>query len=100
VGLTDAARQEAHRSAVGAVSYPSALRRQRSPQEGLLLIYPISRFSEPRHEASGGRSGKQRLFDDPSKGRTVVGIVVSLPHSDSAAARGQYVVGSAGAAPV
>lgn len=104
VGLTDHDREEARRFAedgIG-VGYPLALRQRRSPQEGLLLIYPISRFSRPKPNDSGENpegGGKQKLFDNPQRGRTVIGIAVSFPHSNSQAAAGQYVVGSAGAAP-
>lgn len=103
VGLDDAARAAARASVAGLdISYPLGLRRQRSPEEGLLLIYPISRYSKPKPPRAGdaeAREGKQPLFADPSKGRTVIGIAASLPHSDSSAAAGEYVVGSAGPAP-
>jgi Z1 domain len=104
--LPDAARaaaQEAAGNKPGA--YPPALRAQRSPQQGLLLLYPISRFSRPR-EAAGkpgaqktAASNKQALFENPSKGVTVIGLAVSLPVSTSPAATQGYVVGDAGPAP-
>ena len=76
---------------------------QRDPKEGLLLIYPISAHSQPKTTAQGtnGEPGKQPLFDDRSRhGATVIGIAASFPHSDSEAATGGYVVGSAGPAPL
>lgn len=104
VGLSDEDRARARASAIGEISYPAALRRQRSPQEGLLLIYPISRFSTPKPssaaKALASEDGKQPLFPDPGRGRTVIGVATSLPYSESDAARGEYVVGSAGPAPI
>ena len=59
-----------------------AFRAQRNLEEGLLLIYPISRYSQPRR---GRNVQRQPLFDDPELGVTVVGYALSFPHSDSAA---------------
>jgi hypothetical protein len=86
-------------------SYPRALRERRSREEGLLLIYPISQYSKPHLRAGKGgeppraSDGKQNLFVDPDRGCSVIGIAASLPDSTSEAALGEYVVGSAGAAP-
>ena len=66
-----------------------AFRAQRDPEEGLLLIYPISRYSKPR---PSGNTRRQALFDDPEQGVTVVGYAVSFPLSDSAATV-EYVAG-------
>lgn len=92
-----AAAQDAARVQKGV--YPLVLRAQRSPQQGLLLLYPISRASTPKVEAQeGAEDGKRALFP-PGKGITVIGLAVSLPDSTSDAATGEYVVGSAGPAP-
>jgi hypothetical protein len=58
-----------------------AYRSKRSPQEGLLLIYPISANSIP------GRNAKNRiqLFDDGADRRTLLGYAVSFPFSTSPA---------------
>jgi hypothetical protein len=58
-----------------------AYRSKRSPQEGLLLIYPISGNSIP------GRNAKNRiqLFPEGANRRTVLGYAVSFPFSDSPA---------------
>jgi hypothetical protein len=70
----------------------AALRAKRDKREGLLLIYPISKFSSPR-----GRPGNRLpLFDDVSRdGVTVIGLALVFPASDSAATI-EYVVGSVG----
>jgi hypothetical protein len=106
LGLTDEDRTLAgnYTDQTG-VRYPVSLRRQRSPQEGLLLIYPISRLSYPAEKAGESEEeraerGKQRLFDNPERdGVTVIGVAVSLPNSQTESTI-SYVVGSAGAAPI
>lgn len=71
--------------------YGDALRAQRDKEEGLLLVYPISRYSGPRP-----RSTRRPLFDDPDRaGCTVVGLAIVFPASASAATV-VYVVGSVG----
>jgi len=58
-----------------------AYRSKRDPQEGLLLIYPISKNSV------AGRNAKNRipLFEDSEERRTVIGYAVSFPFSRSPA---------------
>jgi hypothetical protein len=95
IGLSDvqlaAARAETQRTG----NFPAALRRQRSPQQGLLLLYPISPYSQPRNE----EGNRLPLFDDPEcDGCTVLGISVVFPVSGSAATI-EYVVGSVGPIP-
>ncbi len=68
-----------------------ALRAQRHPQEGLLLVYPVSRFSQPDARSKN----RVALFDDPTHGCTVVGLALSFPPSMSAATV-EYKVGPAG----
>lgn len=69
--------------------YPTwahAQRAQRSAQEGLLLIYPISRYSEPRKSNDPSKpSLRLPLFEDPGQGVTVIGYALSFPYSESAA---------------
>jgi hypothetical protein len=93
VGLTEqqlaAARAQAAEEVGG---FPLALRRQRSPRQGLLLLYPISPNSRPRNN----EGNRLRLFDNPERdGCTVLGIAIVFPVSDSAATI-EYVVGSVG----
>jgi Z1 domain len=66
---------------------------QRPAERGLLVVYPISRFSLPRGREQGSRV---RLFDDPEgDGETVIGCAVAFPPSISEATR-EYISGSAG----
>ena len=70
------------------LSYSHLLREQRSKEEGLLLLYPVSPYSRP--------SGKGRpIFEHPDGKPTVLGIAISFPASESAATI-EYVVGSVG----
>ncbi len=91
VGIEAAAVAHAREySVTNDISYALSLRRQRSPDEGLLLIYPISRHSRPL------RGDGHPLFDNLERdGETVIGIAMAFPFSDSEATV-RYVVGSAG----
>jgi len=76
-----------------------AARYVREPAEGLLLIYPISRYSGQELEPVGAR---RPLFDDPREAdvRDVVGIAISFPRAeDSQAIRGSYTIGTVGWSP-
>lgn len=70
-----------------------AVRAQRSREEGLLLIYPISRYSQPRRSKSSNKPQmRMALFDDPERGATVVGYALSFPYSQSPASV-EYISG-------
>lgn len=75
--------------------YPTrahAIRHQRPQEEGLLLIYPISKYSQPRPAPANKQQRRQPLFDDPEEGANVVGYALSFPYSDSAATV-EYIAG-------
>jgi hypothetical protein len=93
VGLADDVRRRARSAArsVPDLTVGEALRAERSPREGLLLLYPVSRHSTPR----AGSTGRVPLFDRPEEGRTVVGVALAFPASGSDATLA-YVQGSAG----
>lgn len=64
--------------------YPTrgkAYRSKRCPQEGLLLIYPISGNSIPGANARN----RVRLFSEDEERRTVIGYAISFPFSRSPA---------------
>lgn len=92
IGLTDEdilrARQE-----FGDEKYErirDALLAQRTSEEGLLVLYPISRYSLPRPASST----RLALFDDPHQGgETVIGVALGFPPSASEATI-EYVAGS------
>ncbi len=66
----------------------------RPPQEGLLLIYPVSRSSG--HERPP-RQSRRPMYEDPSNPlcRDVICFAISFPKSDRAQVlRGEYVVGT------
>ena len=60
--------------------FGSALRHQRRPTEGLLCIYPISKFSK----AKESNKNRRDLFDDPAKGVPVIGLSLLFPPSEKA----------------
>ncbi|MGI5246639.1 Z1 domain-containing protein [Dactylosporangium sp. CA-139066] len=101
IGLTDVDRKwAAEMTEASDVSYPVALRHRRPATEGLLLLYPISKYSRPRETDAppSERKGppKQNLFENPDeRGGTVIGMAISFPASESPATI-RYVVGSAG----
>lgn len=92
IGLSD----EQIASARGAVAEErfekirQALLAERDPAEGLVVVYPISRWSRPRP----GSADRLDLFDDPERGgQDVIGIALGFPPSDSGATI-EYVAGS------
>lgn len=72
-----------------------AARRARSPGKGLLLIYPISRFSGARPEK---RSNRQALYDGPNANgsRDLIALALSFPDSPTAQSVEAYLEGSVG----
>ncbi len=92
VGLTDAQIDRARAAARD--EWPTlghALRAQRDPAEGLLLVYPVSRFSQPEKRSTD----REPLFGNASRACTVVGLAISFPRSKSAATI-EYMAGTAG----
>lgn len=67
-----------------------ALLAQRPTDEGLLVIYPISRHSKPR----AGAENRQDLFDNSdADGEDVIGVALGFPPSESEATI-EYIAGS------
>lgn len=64
------------------MNFGSALRYQRSPTEGLLCIYPISKLSRAKYQSKN----REDLFDDPDQGVPVIGLSILFPPSDKATA--------------
>jgi hypothetical protein len=63
-----------------------ALRAERSPAEGLLMIFPVSRYSKATTK------NRVDLFDRPDRFPTLVGVAVAFPFSKSPATV-EYLVG-------
>jgi hypothetical protein len=81
------------RESTGQAANPVA-RLVRPPTEGLLLIYPVSRFSG--HERVP-RQSRRRMYEDPSNPlcRDVICYAISFPKSERAQVlRGEYVLGT------
>jgi len=69
-----------------AATFPNrghALRAQRSKTNGLLLIYPISPWSQPGTNAVG--DNRKALFDHPDGRPFVIGVALSFPPSTTGA---------------
>ncbi|AVK72214.1 hypothetical protein BJN34_0155 [Cupriavidus necator] len=77
-----------------------AARFARSPQCGLLLLYPISRFSG--HDSENLSQGRQPLFAEPNGGaaRDLIGLALSLPKSEYRQPVEAYLEGTAPWRPV
>ena len=88
------------REAAG-VSENLAARQVRPPEEGLLLLYPISKRSGHDSEPVGNR---RPLFDSPDDplARDLIGIAISFPDSKQSEAGidAEFVEGSVGWRPV
>lgn len=74
-------------------------RAERPSEEGLLLLYPISRYSG--HNLSEG-GNRRRLFDDPdcALARDLVGLAISFPRSNQLQIVEAYLEGTVGWRPV
>ena len=71
-----------------------AARHVRAPTDGLLILYPISRYSGHDLRARGTR---QKLYEEAGSkhAKGIIGIALSFPPSDRAqSVRGEYVVGT------
>ena len=91
IGLTDAQIMDA-RQQLAEEEYDSirdALLAQRPTSQGLLVIYPISRYSKRKPNSTA----REDLFDEPERGVGVIGLALGFPPSESAAAI-EYVAGS------
>jgi hypothetical protein len=74
-------------------------RQLRSPEEGLLLLYPISRYSGQASSAGGTR---QPLFENAndSSARDLVGLAISFPEARQPQPVDAYLEGTVGWQPV
>src|SRR5687767_4930144 len=74
-------------------------RAERPPEEGLLLLYPISRWSG--HDATEG-GNRRRLFEDADGplARDLVGLAISFPRSNQQQRVDAYLEGTVGWRPV
>lgn len=76
-----------------------AARRVRSPEEGLVLLYPISRYSG--HERNL-KDGRRPLYDNPNSPESLdlIGLAISFPESENSQPVEAYLTGTAGWRPV
>jgi hypothetical protein len=92
--LVEAAQTEGRKK-----SENSAAREVRPATEGLLLLYPISRFSGHDLDEGGGR---RPLFEDPAgpRARDLVGLAISFPKSGQTQRVEAFLEGTVGWRPV
>jgi hypothetical protein len=97
IGLSEAQIEHVKQLALNQdIGFNPAARRVREPVEGLLLLYPISKFAGQDLTSRGSR---RPLYDSPydADARDVVGLALSFPRSKSIQdVRGSYTVGTAG----
>ncbi|MCF6153749.1 MAG: endonuclease [Candidatus Brocadia sp.] len=76
-----------------------AARRSRPPEEGLIMLYPISRFSGYDLQPGGIR---RPLYDDPAdpRARDLIGLAISFPTSAHPQHVEAYLEGTVGWRPV
>jgi hypothetical protein len=76
-----------------------AARALRPTEEGLLLLYPISRYSG--HDIPEG-GNRRRLFENPSgpQARDLIGIAISFPRSGQPQQVEAFLEGTAGWRPM
>lgn len=101
VGLTDEELEAAKRAITnGQKTLNREARLARGSGSGLLLLYPISRFSG--HDGSELGSAREPLFADPSAGtaRDLLGFAVSFPKAAKERVAQSYVEGTARWRPV
>jgi hypothetical protein len=107
VGLSEALRQQAADLIAAAEaegkkkSENSAAREVRPPEEGVLLLYPISRNSgRGRDRAEGGN--RRPLYNDPNDPRAhdLVGVAISFPKSMQPQPVEAYLQGTVGWRPI
>ena len=76
-----------------------AAREVRSPKEGLILIYPISKNSAPSKDKGNSRRVLYDNADDPNA-RDLIAIAISFPYSDQPQPVEAYLEGSVSWRPV
>lgn len=99
LGLNVAEIQEMERLIENGTSRGRAARQARSPEEGLLILYPISRKSGVGSPDSGNR---KPIYENPDDGRArdIIGFAISFPRSNQQQRVEAYLEGTLGWKPV
>jgi len=99
LGLTDTQLQEMERLLASGTSRGRAARGARLPEEALLILYPISKYS-----GVGTSEGRNRrpIYSDPDdpRARDLIGFAISFPRSSRQQRVEAYLEGTAGWRPV
>lgn len=91
IGLTDAELQRFEELKIEGKEKRVAAREARSPKSGLLLIYPISKYSKPKEN-----SERLPLYDNPDdpRAKDLIALAISFPKSAQQQPIEQYVIGN------
>lgn len=99
LGLSDDQLEEARRiqrESSEKISWGRALRMVRSPHQGLMLIYPISRHSGHKLGKNAKKDAKRvPIYADPEQGTDIIALSLVFPDSKTAATV-EYIIGSVG----
>jgi hypothetical protein len=76
------------------VTLSSELRKLRSPENGVMLIYPISKYSGHDSKTLESKS-RVPIYKNPEEGEHIIGLAFIFPASNSSDAK-EYITGSVG----
>ena len=98
VGLSEELREQMDEHIKDGDSDNVAARKVRPPEEGLLLLYPISRQSGYERERTEPLRNRSPLYDDPNGplARDLVGLAISFPWSNQPQQVEEYLEGTVG----
>ena len=96
IGLSEEARVRMQELINDGKTQDIAAREARPANEGLMLIYPISRYSGHERRLTGGN--RKALYDDPDLPhvKDLIGIAISFPESKNPQPVVAYLTGTAG----
>lgn len=102
IGLSEGAREMMEQMIQDGIKKDIAARHSRSLEEGLLLLYPISKYSRPSlrqgSEERRKRHSRVPLYDNPDDplARDLIGVAISFPPSKEPQHTESYTVGTMG----
>ena len=102
VGLSEQFRERMQEHIQNGVSENVAARRVRAPEEGLLLLYPISRQSGYERERVEPLKNRRPLYDNPNDplAKDLLGFAISFPWSNQPQQVEAYLEGTVAWRPV
>lgn len=94
IDLTPAEKEKMEKLKAGNHKVNKAIRQGRSPTKGLILLYPISKYSKPSSETES--SNKVPLYEEPDDpfARNLIGLAISFPKSKEEQPSEKYIEGT------